>query len=70
MLSIGEAAAAVGVAVSALRYWDERGIVRPADRVLKGTFVACNELKGTFLASDVRKVPFSARRPQLGVAVQ
>ena len=32
MLSIGEAAAAVGVAVSALRYWDERGIVRPAER--------------------------------------
>ncbi|MGW5716102.1 MerR family transcriptional regulator [Amycolatopsis sp. NPDC003865] len=32
MLSIGEAAAAVGVAVSALRYWDERGLVTPAAR--------------------------------------
>ncbi|WP_326956661.1 MerR family transcriptional regulator [Amycolatopsis sp. NBC_01286] len=32
MLSIGETAATVGVAVSALRYWDERGIVRPAER--------------------------------------
>ncbi|MEU8631330.1 MerR family transcriptional regulator [Amycolatopsis sp. NPDC048633] len=32
MLSIGEAASTVGVAVSALRYWDERGIVSPASR--------------------------------------
>ncbi|WP_326567019.1 MerR family transcriptional regulator [Amycolatopsis rhabdoformis] len=32
MLSIGETAAKLGVAVSALRYWDERGLVRPATR--------------------------------------
>lgn len=32
MWSIGEAAAKLGVAVSALRYWDERGVVAPAER--------------------------------------
>jgi MerR family copper efflux transcriptional regulator len=32
MLSIGEAASAIGVTVSALRYWDERGLVTPAER--------------------------------------
>ncbi|QWF80895.1 MerR family transcriptional regulator [Amycolatopsis sp. CA-230715] len=32
MWQIGEAAAKVGVAVSALRYWDERGLVPPAER--------------------------------------
>jgi MerR family transcriptional regulator, copper efflux regulator len=32
MLSIGETAAQLGVAVSTLRYWDERGLVTPAAR--------------------------------------
>lgn len=32
MLSIGETSATIGVAVSALRYWDERGLVAPALR--------------------------------------
>ncbi|GAB3578178.1 hypothetical protein GCM10027445_44990 [Amycolatopsis endophytica] len=32
MWSIGDAAAKLGIAVSALRYWDERGVVRPAAR--------------------------------------
>lgn len=32
MLSIGEAAAKLGVAVSTVRYWDERGLVAPTAR--------------------------------------
>ncbi|ONI77799.1 hypothetical protein ALI144C_30645 [Actinosynnema sp. ALI-1.44] len=32
MWSIGETARKLGVAVSALRYWDERGVVAPAAR--------------------------------------
>ncbi|GAA5157381.1 MULTISPECIES: MerR family transcriptional regulator [Amycolatopsis] len=32
MWSIGEVAAKLGLAVSALRYWDERGLVRPVGR--------------------------------------
>ena len=44
MLSIGEAASTVGVAVSALRYWDERGIVRPAERKGGKRFYGPDEL--------------------------
>ena len=33
LLSIGDVAARAGVATSALRYWEERGLIRPKTRV-------------------------------------
>lgn len=36
LIGIGEAAAAFGLAESTLRYWEERGLLRPADR--RGTW--------------------------------
>lgn len=43
-MSIGEAAAKIGVAVSALRFWDERGLVRPAVRRSGKRFYGDDEL--------------------------
>ncbi|ALG06477.1 MerR family transcriptional regulator [Kibdelosporangium phytohabitans] len=44
MWSIGETARKLGVAVSALRYWDERGVVAPAARKSGNRFYGEDEL--------------------------
>nr|WP_052478584.1 MerR family transcriptional regulator [Kibdelosporangium sp. MJ126-NF4]CEL19265.1 Transcriptional regulator, MerR family [Kibdelosporangium sp. MJ126-NF4]CTQ94936.1 Transcriptional regulator, MerR family [Kibdelosporangium sp. MJ126-NF4] len=45
MWSIGETARKLGVAVSTLRYWDERGLVAPAARKSGHRFYGDDELR-------------------------
>ncbi|WP_213269704.1 redox-sensitive transcriptional activator SoxR [Hyphomonas sp.] len=61
VLTIGELAARTGVAVSALRYYEERGLVRslrPAGRHRR------------FLRSDIRRVSFIKIAQSLGLTIE
>ena len=61
VLTIGELAARTGVAVSALRYYEERGLVRsfrPAGKHRR------------FLRSDIRRVSFIKIAQSLGLTIE
>lgn len=60
LVPIGEAAARLGLSTSALRYYDERGLVRPAQRQ------AGRRMYG---ADDLRRLAFIKIFHQLGVSL-
>ena len=60
LVPIGEAAARLGLSTSALRYYDERGLVRPAQRRAGGRMYG---------ADDLRRLAFIKIFHQLGVSL-
>ncbi len=61
VLTIGELAARTGVAVSALRYYEERGLVRSLRAAGKHR---------RFLRSDIRRVSFIKSAQSLGLTIE
>lgn len=61
ILTIGELAARTGVAVSALRYYEERGLVRSLRAAGKHR---------RFLRSDIRRVSFIRIAQSLGLSIE
>ena len=61
-MRIGEFADAVGVSVDAVRFYERRGVLRPAPRTTGGY--------RTFVAADVDRVRLARQLQQLGLTVE
>lgn len=61
VISIGELAARTGLSVSAIRYYEERGLVQPFRSVGR---------QRRFLRSDIRRLSFIRIAQQLGLSIE